>query len=105
VRAFDPLAEPNAEPLVGAEALCDELLDPLRDAEALLVLTDCREFAQPDFAAMHDTMRLPLIVDGRGVLDAEAARAAGFVYLGVSDTGTDAMESARTAGAVEAGDA
>jgi hypothetical protein len=47
-------------------------------------VTDCREFAAPDFSVMRGRMRVPLIVDGRGVVDASAARAAGFIYLGVS---------------------
>jgi UDPglucose 6-dehydrogenase len=84
VRAYDPLAEPAAAPLVGAEMLCDTLYDPLTDAEALLVVTDCREFAAPDFGVMRSRMRVPLIVDGRGVVDASSARTAGFIYLGVS---------------------
>jgi UDPglucose 6-dehydrogenase len=84
VRAYDPLAETDAAPLVGEAALCDDIYDPLTDADALLVVTDCREFASPDFAAMRARMRVPLIVDGRNVVDASAARAAGFIYLGVS---------------------
>jgi UDPglucose 6-dehydrogenase len=84
VRAYDPLAEWAAAPHVGAATLCDGIYGPLTDAEALLVVTDCREFASPDFGAMRAAMRVPLIVDGRNVVDASAARAAGFIYLGVS---------------------
>jgi UDPglucose 6-dehydrogenase len=84
VRAYDPLAELAAAPLVGAEVLCDSIYEPLTDAEALLVVTDCREFASPDFGAMRSRMRAPLIVDGRNIVDADAARAEGFIYLGVS---------------------
>jgi UDPglucose 6-dehydrogenase len=82
VRAYDPLAEPAAEPLVGAAALCDGLYEPLEGAEALLVVTDCEEFARPDYAEMRRRMAGTLIVDGRGVLSKEAARAAGFAYVG-----------------------
>jgi UDPglucose 6-dehydrogenase len=84
VRAYDPLAEPAAAVLVGTGILCDTLYDPLADAEALLVVTDCREFSTPDFSVMHSRMRVPLIVDGRNVVDASSARTAGFIYLGVS---------------------
>lgn len=84
VRAYDPLAEATAAPLVGEGVLCDTLYDPLTDAEALLVVTDCDEFASPDFGVMRGRMRVPLIVDGRNAVDASAARAEGFIYLGVS---------------------
>lgn len=85
VRAFDPLAEPNAAPLVGAAILCDGLYEPLADADALMVLTDCKEFAAADLAVVREQMRGRVIVDGRGVIDGDAARAAGFTYLGVGD--------------------
>ena len=88
VRAFDPLAEPNALPLVGADVLCDTLYDPLDEADALMVLTDCREFAEADLAIVREHMRGRLIIDGRAVISAEAARAAGFTYIGVGDKGT-----------------
>jgi UDPglucose 6-dehydrogenase len=85
VRAYDPLAEPNAAPLVGAAILCDGLCEPLADADALMVLTDCKEFATADLAVVREQMRGRVIVDGRGVIAGEAARAAGFTYLGVGD--------------------
>lgn len=88
VRAFDPLAEPNALPLVGADILCDTLYDPLDEADALVVLTDCKEFAQADLAVVREHMRGRVIIDGRAVIDATAARAAGFTYIGVGDKGT-----------------
>jgi UDPglucose 6-dehydrogenase len=83
VRAYDPLAEPNAAPLVGEHVLCDGLYEPLDDADALVVLTDCREFAGADMALVRERMRGRLVVDGRAVLTAEAVRAAGLIYIGV----------------------
>jgi UDPglucose 6-dehydrogenase len=83
VRAYDPLAEPNAMPLVGAEVLCDSLYDPLADADALMVLTDCREFACADLSLVREHMRGTVIVDGRGVLRGVDAEAAGFTYISV----------------------
>jgi UDPglucose 6-dehydrogenase len=89
VRAYDPLAEPAAAPLIGAAALCDTIYDPLAGAEALLVLTDCREFKDADFSEMRARMARPLIFDGRNMLDAAAARAAGFAYVGVGSRAAD----------------
>lgn len=87
VRAFDPLAEPNAMPMIGAEVLCDTLYDPLDEADVLMVLTDCKEFAAADLAVVREHMRGRTIIDGRSVISAEAARAAGFTYIGVGDKG------------------
>ena len=40
-----------------------------------MVLTDCKEFACADLAMVREHMRGRVIVDGRGVIDGEAARA------------------------------
>jgi UDPglucose 6-dehydrogenase len=83
VLAYDPVAESAAEPFVGAAVLCDGMYEPLCEADALLVLTACPEFAAPDYNEMRSRMRGRLIIDGRNVIRPEAARDAGFVYLGV----------------------
>ncbi len=88
VRAFDPLAEPNAMPLIGAEVLCNTLYDPLDEADVLMVLTDCREFGEADLATVREHMHGRVIIDGRSAISAEAARAVGFTYVGVGDSGT-----------------
>jgi UDPglucose 6-dehydrogenase len=92
VRAYDPLAEPAAEPLVGAEVLCDDLYEPVAGADALMVLTDCREFAAADLARVRELMAGDTIVDGRGVVPGADARATGFTYIGIGKT-----NAARTA--------
>jgi UDPglucose 6-dehydrogenase len=89
VRAYDPLAEAAAAPIVGDEVLCEGLYEALDGAQALLVLTDCKEFAAPDFDEMRRRMRTHLILDGRNLLAAACARAAGFVYVGIGDRGSE----------------
>jgi UDPglucose 6-dehydrogenase len=85
VRAYDPLAEPNAAPLVGGAVLCDGLYTPAEDAEALVVLTECAEFAHADFEMLRARMRGRVVVDGRGIMPAEMARAAGFDYRTIGE--------------------
>jgi UDPglucose 6-dehydrogenase len=100
VRAYDPLAGPAAAPLVGEAVLCDGLYDPLDEAEALLVLTDCKEFRTPDFDEMRRRMRTRLIIDGRNIITPDGARAAGFAYVGV---GRGISEAADGAGVGDSG--
>ena len=101
VRAYDPLAEDAAAPLLETVVLCDGMYAPLEDADALVVLTDCRDFASPDYAEMQRRMRRMIIVDGRNMLDPERVRAAGFRHIGVSDPRERA--SARATGAKREG--
>ena len=59
-------------------------LDAADGADALVIVTEWAEFADPvSDGSLRARMAQPLIVDGRNLLDAEAARAAGFVYDGV----------------------
>jgi UDPglucose 6-dehydrogenase len=77
VAAFDPAAEldgadPGGASLVGSE------LDACRGAVVVAVLTEWPRFAEVDWAAVAAVVAAPRIYDARGVVDARAARAAGF---------------------------
>jgi UDPglucose 6-dehydrogenase len=81
VRAWDPLVKGHPE--LDGVVVAPSLLEAVRDADAAVIVTEwaeLRELASPE---VRDAMRTPLIVDGRNLLDAEAARAAGFDYEGV----------------------
>jgi UDPglucose 6-dehydrogenase len=80
VRAWDPVAHPDD--LQGIE-LSDTVLDAVRNADAAVIVTEWPEletFATPE---VRDAMALPLIIDGRNLLDPVATRAAGFAYEGI----------------------
>jgi UDPglucose 6-dehydrogenase len=55
--------------------------EALRDADALLIVTEWNEFRRPDFARMKELLRRPLIFDGRNLYDPEVMREQGFTYL------------------------
>jgi UDPglucose 6-dehydrogenase len=57
--------------------------DALRDADALLVVTEWNEFRRPDFARMRGLMRKPVIFDGRNLYEPEVMRKAGFAYYAI----------------------
>ena len=52
-------------------------------AEALILATEWPEFAVIDLAELRDTMRTPLIFDGRNLIDPVAAASFGFQYHGI----------------------
>ncbi|HEU0304444.1 MAG TPA: UDP-glucose/GDP-mannose dehydrogenase family protein [Gaiellaceae bacterium] len=79
VRAWDPIARPDAP---GIE-VCETPLEAVTGADAAVIVTEWPELAALASADVRDAMRTPVIVDGRNVLDPEAARALGFVYEGV----------------------
>ena len=53
------------------------------DADALLILTDWPEFAKLDLAKLHESLRYPIVVDGRNLYDPSVMQEHGFTYLSV----------------------
>jgi UDPglucose 6-dehydrogenase len=86
VRAWDPVALAEARRLLEGVDFASSVLDAVSGADAAVVVTEWPELqglASPEVLA---AMANPLIVDGRNLLDPEAARAAGFVYEGMGRT-------------------
>lgn len=86
VRAHDPRALPQLKDVLGESALLVEAAgayEAAEGADALLLLTEWREYWSPDFARLRAIMRTPLLLDGRNIYDPGYARAQGFTYYGV----------------------
>ncbi len=84
VRAFDPIAMEHARPLLpGGITYCEDAYEAMRDADAVVVVTEWNEFRALSPARVRDTMRGRVIVDLRNVFDPAAMAAAGLAYQGV----------------------
>mgnify|MGYP000850102940 FL=1 len=84
VAAYDPAAMPETRRLYGEYPglmLAPHPMDALRDADALLIVTEWKAFRSPDFAAMKALLRQPVIFDGRNLYDPAAMRREGFEYF------------------------
>ncbi len=82
VRAFDPVAMDEARRRLGdAVVYCDSMYDALDGADALLLLTEWKQFRVPSWESVRNAMRHPLIIDGRNIYDAVELAAEGFDYL------------------------
>jgi UDPglucose 6-dehydrogenase len=81
VRAYDPVAKPGD--LVRGVSLCDSVHEAIDGADAAVIVTDWDEFRSLASSEIRESMRRPLIIDGRNLLDPEATRAAGFDYEGI----------------------
>lgn len=84
VLAYDPEAMGTTRELLGDRiGYADSALDATEDADALVLVTEWNEFRNPDFAALRDRMRRPLILDGRNIYDPVELRREGFEYYGI----------------------
>ncbi len=81
VVAWDPIAD--ASPILNGVEFADSAAAALKDADAAVVVTEWPELRELPWAELRDTMRSPVVVDGRNHLDAGAMRAAGYAYDGV----------------------
>jgi UDPglucose 6-dehydrogenase len=81
VRTWDPAAD--ARGLLRGAQQCGTVLEAVADADAAVIVTEWDELCSLASAEVRAAMRNPLIIDGRNLLDPEAARAAGFMYEGI----------------------
>ena len=55
----------------------------LAGADALVVVTEWKEFRSPDFEAIKRQLKQPLVFDGRNLYDPPLVRAAGLEYFAI----------------------
>jgi UDPglucose 6-dehydrogenase len=86
VTAYDPVAMPEARhcfPSVTGLSYAENQAHALTDADALLIITEWKEFRSPDFDAIKAALKTPVIFDGRNLYDPKLVRGMGFEYLAI----------------------
>jgi UDPglucose 6-dehydrogenase len=86
VRAFDPVAMAECKRIYGERAdlvLCSNNMETLDGADALVIVTEWREFRSPDFDEIKAQLRVPVIFDGRNLYDPAQMARAGFSYYAI----------------------
>ena len=81
IRAYDPVAMPECKRRIGDDVkYCNDMYDAVLDADALLLLTEWKEFRLPSWAVIRKAMNHPLVIDGRNIFDEEDLEENGFEY-------------------------
>jgi UDPglucose 6-dehydrogenase len=86
IKAYDPIAMEEAQRVLGhleGLSFADSQLDALAGSDALVIVTEWKEFKSPDFDAIKATLKRALIVDGRNLYDPGLLRAKGIEYSGI----------------------
>jgi len=83
VRAYDPIAEDQARTLMPQLDYADCADGAIADADAVILVTEWREFIELEWEQVARAMRGTLVIDGRNALDGTAVRAAGLTYEGI----------------------
>jgi UDPglucose 6-dehydrogenase len=86
ITAYDPAAMKRTQEVLPANATlayADSAYAAAADADALLILTDWREFATLDLDKLKQMLRYPIIIDGRNLYDPQVMLQRGFTYMSV----------------------
>jgi UDPglucose 6-dehydrogenase len=110
VRAHDPVAVTSAERVFPREWLADgrvELVshqyDAVKDADAMVLVTEWKPYRQPDLALMKRLMRTPVIFDGRNQYSPSHLRAEGFEYFGIGRAASGSRDTPAAGAASSSG--
>ena len=81
IRVYDPIAMDECKRRIGDKVTyCRDMYDAVLEADALLLLTEWKEFRLPTWGVVKKAMRKPLVIDGRNIFDVEELDENGFEY-------------------------
>ena len=81
VKVYDPVAMDECRRRIGDKVeYCRDMYEAALDSDALMLVTEWKEFRVPSYAVLAKTMKEKLILDGRNIYDREEAEENGFRY-------------------------
>ncbi len=84
VTAYDPVAMHEAQRIFGDQprlTYAKKAIDALEDADALVIVTEWKEFRSADLDAIKQKLKTPLVFDGRNLYDPKFVRSQGIEYF------------------------
>ncbi len=83
IKAYDPVAMDNARDIISDITYCDSAYGCAKDADAIILVTEWREFRLLDMRRLGDLMKSKVMFDGRNFYDPEKKKSMGFEYYGI----------------------
>lgn len=83
IKAYDPVAMNEARKCIKGIKYAKNAYDACQNADAALILTEWREFRDIDLKKLKDTLKHPLIIDGRNLYEPVEMKKMGFQYFSV----------------------
>jgi len=93
VRAYDPVAATEAKRVLGERAgleILSNAYDAAQGCDAVVIVTEWREFRTPDWDQLKSLLKAPVLFDGRNLFAPGAVRAQGFEYFAIGRRGKPA---------------
>ena len=83
IKAFDPVSMEKARSIIPGAQFVDSAYHAADEADALILVTEWREFLSLDMERIRKRMKTPVIFDGRNIYDQEKLKNMGFEYHGM----------------------
>jgi UDPglucose 6-dehydrogenase len=86
LRAYDPVAMPEAQRVMSDVknlTFVESQAQALEGADALVVITEWKEFKSPDFDLIKSSLKQPVVIDGRNLYDPQLMTTLGIEYTGI----------------------
>lgn len=84
IKVYDPIAMPECKRRIGdSVTYCDDIYSAATDADAVLLMTEWKEFRVPNWSRISHLMRTLLVLDGRNIYDRADVERFGFTYYGI----------------------
>ena len=84
VTGYDPVAIPECKRRIADKInYATDPYDAIKDVDALLLVTEWKEFRVPKWTEMENLMKNKLIFDGRNIYDPEDMKKWGWIYYGI----------------------
>jgi UDPglucose 6-dehydrogenase len=86
LRAYDPEAMNTFHAKLGNAprmTYCKDVYDSVQKADAIIICTEWKEFQNPNFNRIKQSMKSPVIFDGRNIFDPEEMKEHGFIYSSI----------------------
>lgn len=81
VQVYDPVAMEECHRRIGNEVIyCNDMYQAVEKSDAMLLVTEWKEFRMPDWNRIKQQMHIPLVIDGRNIFEAEELKNKGFDY-------------------------
>jgi UDPglucose 6-dehydrogenase len=90
IKAYDPVAMPEARRIfqdVKGISFVESQGKALEASDALIVVTDWKEFRSPDFEAIKSLLKQPVVIDGRNMYEPQLMKSLGIEYSGIGRGG------------------
>ena len=84
IKAYDPEAMENVQGVIGdVITYCKSPYEALKEADALLIMTEWPQFRTPEFEAMESLLKEKVIFDGRNLYELDQMKELGYTYYSI----------------------